>query len=132
MIIRDSVATCAKGITGNCQSNVNATEWFWQNIIVVGIICATVLAIALVWMWKYYKWKADPYNAQNPKAQGIMELELKNQKLKQIAKLQDNLICYMNSKINRKEELSNNDSYIDELRKMIDKLTKNELNEENT
>ena len=61
-----------------------------------------------------------------------MELELKNQKLKQIAKLQDNLICYMNSKINRKEELSNNDSYIDELRKMIDKLTKNELNEENT
>lgn len=57
VIIRDSVAMCAKEMHAICSPCVKEAETNWQDVFIVFIICLTLLIIALNGICNYFKWK---------------------------------------------------------------------------
>lgn len=65
MIIRDSVATCVKGTVATSQPCVNNTDTCCSDVIITGIICLTILLLAIIAVCTYFKVKATEQKVQD-------------------------------------------------------------------
>lgn len=57
MIIRDSVAMCMNKTAEMCHPCVKEAGTCWQDIVIVGIVCAAIASIAIYAVYRYFKWK---------------------------------------------------------------------------
>ena len=146
MITCDSVATCVNKMTATCQSCVNGTEINWLDVVIVGIICGTILLLAIIavvayFMHKYNERKALEDAAIKKKEEETNNLENKQNAdadslkqnrhdhlLKRKEELENKMHGYMESQIKNGESLSKDDMYIAELSKEIEEL-KSALND---
>lgn len=142
----DSVATCVNKMTATCQSCVNGTEINWLDVVIVGIICGTILLLAIIavvayFMHKYNERKALEDAAIKKKEEETNNLENKQNAdadslkqnrhdhlLKRKEELENKMHGYMESQIKNGESLSKDDMYIAELSKEIGEL-KSALND---
>lgn len=142
MIIRDSVATCVKG-TAEVFQPCKATGTKWENVFIVGIICFTVLVIAVVAICSYYAWKNNERKVQKEAEERKWthekeERELrintdkvnyetklvkdeKDHELKRKEELQDKLLNYIERRITEGETIVKDDKYIAKLNELINK-----------
>ena len=92
MIIRDSVATCVNKTAEICQHCVKEAETNWLDVLIIGIICATIVIIVLNVTCHYLKLKKAEREAQQKAAENKRSNEIEDRKLKQKADLQDKLL----------------------------------------
>lgn len=59
MIIRDSVAMCVNKTAATCQPCVKEAETCCNDVVIVGIVCVTILLLAIISVFAFLKWKAD-------------------------------------------------------------------------
>ena len=68
-IICDSVATCAKGTAVTCQPCAKEAGASCNDVMIVVIICATILLLAIIAVYTYFKVKTTERKAQDASQQ---------------------------------------------------------------
>lgn len=141
MIICDFVATCVKETAENCQHCVKNLCPCWENVFIVGIICFTVLIIAIVAICYYHAWKSNERKAQkeaeerkwtHEKEERELKIKIdkenyetkldkdkKDHELKRKEELQDKLLNYIETRITEGETITKDDKYIANINEMI-------------
>lgn len=137
MIIRDSVATCVNKTAEIYQPCVKETGTCWQDIVIVGIVCAAIASIAIFAVYRYFKWKDDERAAianaatikrKNEENDRNSKLEADSQArdqsnedhiLKRKEQLEDKLLCYLENRIKDGETIAEDDRFVEELQKII-------------
>lgn len=146
MITCDSVATCVNKMTTTCQSCVKGTEINWLDVVVVGIICGTILLLAIIAVVAYFIHmdkerkaleeaaiikKEEEKNSLDNKQKADADSLKQNRHdhlLKRKEELENKMHGYMESQIKNGVSLSKDDMYIAELLKEINEL-KSALND---
>lgn len=90
MIIRDSVATCLKGMADSCLPSEKDAGISWQEVILSGLKYAFVLCIVYWVINNFFKWWTQ-YSMK--KTQRTHEIE--DRKWKQESILKDKLLSYL-------------------------------------
>lgn len=136
MIIRDSTATCTEETTEICQPCVEDFSPHLTTMITVGIICATIIIIAIL-VYKYKKLKLLENSAEVKRNQDSEERKLKQEtdlrslKSKRKEELQNRMLNYIESRITEGETITKDDKYLAKLKELInEKPSQEQENEE--
>lgn len=92
MITCDTVATCVRKTAEICQPCVKQAETNWLDVLIVGIICATIVIIVLIITCRYLKFKAAEREAQQKATEDKRKKEIDDRKWKHLADLKDKLL----------------------------------------
>lgn len=123
-IICGSVAMCVRKMAGVCQPCVKECA-SCNDLTIVGIICATILLLAIIAVLSYFKVKADERKAQDA-LQGKPGGESgtnNNVKAEYISKLLKHLESLAIQENVAKYDKNGSDRYIKELKNLINKGT---------
>lgn len=121
MIIRDSVATCVKGTAATCQPCVKVAETNWLDVVVVGMVCLAVAAVAFYAIYRFFKWKDDVREAskeytKNPTENTNSDNKVKAEYISKLLKHLESLAIKENA---AKYDEKGSANYIKELKSLI-------------
>lgn len=130
MIIRDSVACCMRKTAEICQPCVKEAGASCNDVTIVSIVCGTILLLAIIAAFTYLIQKGCERNAQKTAAEEKRKYEEKDRadkkqadldahELKRKEELENKLLNYIESKIDKGKTIAKEDNYIAELRNMI-------------
>lgn len=94
MTICDSVTTCVNKTAEICQHCAKEAETNWLDVLIIGIICATIVIIVLNVTCRYLKLKNAELEAQQKVAENKRKNEIDDRKFKQKVDLQDKLLSF--------------------------------------
>lgn len=125
MTFCDSVATCVKGTAATCQPCVKDAGTCCNDVIITGIICGTILLLAIIAVCAYFRLKAYERKGQNASQheQGGCTSPDNKVKAEYISKLLKHLESLANKEDKGKYDEQGSKRYIKELRNLILKGT---------
>lgn len=92
LIIRDSVASCVNKTAEICKPCAKEAETNWLDVLIVGIICATIIIIVIKVTCRYFKLREAEREAQQKVAGNKRNNEIDDREWKQMADLKDRLL----------------------------------------
>lgn len=121
MIIRDSVATCVKGMAATCQPCAKDAGACCNDVIIAGIICLTILLLAIIAVFTYLKAKSSERKGQDSSQENPTGGACSNNKVKAeyISKLLKHLESLAIKENNAKYDKDGSDNYINVLKNLI-------------
>ena len=133
MMICDCIAPSVKK-AATCQPCLNVTCTNCNDAVIVGIICATILIIALVGIIGYFAMKVGERKASKEAETERRENEENDRKWKQKADMQDKLLSYYKDRLikDKKDDKGNVivydddncNKYVEQLKNLINELNK--------
>ena len=124
MIIRDSVATCLKETAEICQPCIKESTECCSDVIIVGIICITILLLAIITVFAYFKQKADERKLLESQVNSSGHADSNNKvNAEYISKLLKHLESLAAEENVDKYNKNGSDRYIKELKNLIKKGT---------
>jgi hypothetical protein len=114
MIIRDSVACCINNTAEMSQPCMKEVGNSCNDVAIVGIICGTILFLAIIAVVAYFIQKGCERKAQKNVAEKKREQEIKDRKEKQKADLQSKLLSHWESLIYETKEVDVEDKLEDQ------------------
>lgn len=140
MIIRDSVACCINNTAEMSQPCMKEVGNSYNDVAIVGIICGTILLLAIIAVVTYFKQKSNERKALEEAASKKQDEEKKyrenkknadvdsfkqnkqDHKLKRREELENRLHSYMENRIKGGDDVSKEDLYIEDLKERINAI----------